>query len=222
VLLLKVTMSSLSSSSAWTPYGLFYLLINFVFHSTNYGFVVVGLSSPVDRSTNGCRRAFLQTAVIGGGISTAAMILSSKPAMADQPTIDHSGIKVDPFNGLAFNYRGGEFAGLDASLLEEPSISYAQFNEKLKANEVELVEFYAPDGDVAYATLKLSSSSSSSSADDSSPNSSEIQQQQRIRIGEGYPIEQHDGYSSPMFCVRVVKDAGVPYKFVVKGLGKSL
>ena len=218
MLLLKVKMSSLSSSSAWTSYGLFYLLINFVFHSTNDGFVVVGLSSPVDRSTNGCRRTFLQTAVIGGGISTAAMLLSSKPVMADQPTIDHSGIKVDPFNGLAFNYRGGEFAGLDASLLEEPSISYAQFNEKLKANEVELVEFYAPDGDVAYATLKLSSSSSS--ADDSSPNSNEIQQQQRIRIGEGYPIEQHDGYSSPMFCVRAVKDAGVPYKFVVKGLGK--
>ena len=62
------------------------------------------------------------------------------------------------------------------------------------------VEFLAPDGDVAYATFKDG--------------------EQKIRIGEGYPIEQHDGYSSPLFCVRAVKNAGVPYKFTVKGLAK--
>ena len=43
----------------------------------------------------------------------------------------------------------------------------------------------------------------------------------KIRIGEGYPIEQHDGYSSPAFAIRTVKNANVPYKFVVPALAKS-
>jgi hypothetical protein len=37
----------------------------------------------------------------------------------------------------------------------------------------------------------------------------------------GYPIEQHDGYSSPLFCVRAVKNANVPYTFVVPALMKK-
>jgi len=66
-----------------------------------------------------------------------------------------------------------------------------------------LVSIYkkAPDGDVAYATLK---------GKEGTP----------IRIGAGYPIEQHDGWSSPAFAVRTVKNAGVPYKFTVPGLEK--
>jgi hypothetical protein len=52
----------------------------------------------------------------------------------------------------------------------------------------------APDGDAAYATFKEGNG-------------------KPIRIGEGYPIEQHDGWSSPAFAVRIVKDANVPYKF---------
>jgi hypothetical protein len=89
---------------------------------------------------------------------------------------------------------------LDASSLNEPSVSYKEFNERMKAGEVEFVEFFAPDGDVAYVTFKG--------------------EDKKIRIGEGYPIEQHDGYSSPMFCIRAVKEARIPYKFTVKGLAK--
>mmetsp|Transcript_6734 Transcript_6734/g.19470 ORF Transcript_6734/g.19470 Transcript_6734/m.19470 type:complete len:130 (+) Transcript_6734:3089-3478(+) len=121
--------------------------------------------------------------------------------MAAQAIETRQGNEVTAFNGLAFNYRGGEFGGLDASTLDEPSVPYQEFNDKLKAGEVAFVEFLAPDGDVAYVTFKED-------------------QEKKIRIGEGYPIEQHDGYSSPMFCVRSVKNAGVPYKFTVKGLEK--
>jgi hypothetical protein len=144
------------------------------------------------------RRAFVELVVAGGSVATFGAAAS--PAMAAQDPELRQGNEVTAFNGLAFNYRGGEYGGLDASSLDELTVSYKDFNEKLKAGEVVFVEFFAPDGDVAYATFK----------DDD----------KKIRIGEGYPIEQHDGYSSPMFCIRAVKNAGVPYKFTVKGLAK--
>ena len=115
------------------------------------------------------------------------------------------GIEVTAFNGLIFNYRGGDFGGLDASTLNEPSVPYVEFCERLKAGEVEFVEFMAPDGDAAYVTFKQKG---------------DEKQAAPIRIGEGYPLEQHDGYSSPMFVVRTVKNFGVPYKFTVPGLAK--
>ena len=116
------------------------------------------------------------------------------------------GTPVNAFNGLAFQYRGSDFNGLTASDINEPSMSYQEFVSKLKSGDVLFVEFYAPDGDVAYATLKSTSNK---------PNN------EKIRIGEGYPIEQHDGYSSPAFAIRTVKNANVPYKFVVPALAKS-
>ena len=69
----------------------------------------------------------------------------------------------------------------------------------MKKGEIKRVEFIAPDGDVAYATF---------------------QDDKTIRIGEGYPIEQYDGYSSPTFAIRTVQNAGIPYKFVVPALKK--
>ena len=156
-------------------------------------FLVNGLapSNPPDR------RAFFESLATGGSIAFFSTI---SPAFAEQEAEFRQGNKVTAFNGLAFNYRGGEFGGLDASTIDEPTVTYKEFNERLKAGDVVFVEFLAPDGDVAYATFK----------DDD----------KKIRIGEGYPIEQHDGYSSPLFCVRAVKNAGVPYKFTVKGLAK--
>lgn len=142
------------------------------------------------------RRVFLESVMAGGSFAAFGAV---SPAMAEQEKEYRQGNEVNAFNGLAFNYRGAEFGGLDASSMEEPTVSYKEFNEKLKGGEVVFVEFLAPDGDVAYATFK----------DDT-----------KIRIGEGYPVEQHDGYSSPLFCIRAVKNANVPYKFIVKGLAK--
>ena len=156
--------------------------------------VVDGLAT----TNNNGRRAFMKSVVAIGG---SAALTGVSPAFAEQAQETRQGNEVNAFNGLAFNYRGGEFGGLDATTLEEPTVTYKDFNEKMKAGDVTFVEFLAPDGDVAYATFK----------DDDKG---------KIRIGEGYPIEQHDGYSSPMFCIKAVKKAGVPYKFTVKGLEK--
>eukprot|EP00548_Thalassiothrix_antarctica_P008583 CAMPEP_0194142390 /NCGR_PEP_ID=MMETSP0152-20130528/11649_1 /TAXON_ID=1049557 /ORGANISM="Thalassiothrix antarctica, Strain L6-D1" /LENGTH=187 /DNA_ID=CAMNT_0038841315 /DNA_START=86 /DNA_END=649 /DNA_ORIENTATION=+ len=152
----------------------------------------------VPEVNNGGRRAFLESVAAGGSFSAVAFF--GAPALAEQEAEYRQGNKVTPFNGLAFNYRGGDFGGLDASEINEPTVSYKDFNEKLKAGEVAFVEFMAPDGDIAYVTFKNDENN------------------RKIRIGEGYPIEQHDGFSSPMFCVRAVQDAGVKYKFSVKGL----
>lgn len=32
-----------------------------------------------------------------------------------------------------------------------------------------------------------------------------------VRLGEGYPIDVDDGWSSPLWCMRVLADRGVPY-----------
>lgn len=137
--------------------------------------------------------------------TAAASSLAVPAALAEQEKEYRQGIEVNAFNGLIFNYRGGEFSGLDASTLNEPSIPYVEFNQKLKDGQVEFVEFLAPDGDAAYVTFKAKEGEAKAAP---------------IRIGEGYPIEQHDGYSSPAFCVRAVKNAGVPYKFTVPALAK--
>ena len=150
------------------------------------------------------RRSFVTESIACGVMS--GFILRSRPkdlvAGADTGA-EVRGTPVNAFNGLAFQYRGSDFNGLTASDIDEPSISYSEFVTKLKSGDVLSVEFYAPDGDVAYATLKSNSNNN------------------RIRIGEGYPIEQHDGYSSPAFAIRTVKNANVPYKFVVPALAKS-
>lgn len=108
------------------------------------------------------------------------------------------------FNGLIFNYRGGQYGGLDGSTLTEPSVPFREFGEKLKNDQVAFVEFMAPDGDRAYVTFK--------------PTREGEAIPKPIRIGDGYPIEQHDGWSSPAFVVRAVTRYNVPYKFTVPGL----
>jgi hypothetical protein len=136
-----------------------------------------------------------------GPVLAAAVSSSAIPMVASAASgTDIRGTQVTPFNSLMFQYRGSDFAGLRADDLDEPSISYGEFIDSLKAGRVSFVEFLAPDGDAAYATLQG--------------------RDVPIRIGEGYPVEQHDGYSSPAFAIRAVQNAGVPYKFVVPGLAK--
>jgi len=142
------------------------------------------------------RRSLFVTA---SALCSSLVIPVSQQARADTGA-EVRGTSLTPFNGLAFQYRGSEFGGLTSSDLTEASIPYAEFMEKLKAGKVGLVEFLAPNGDAAYVTFK-----------DSSGN-------KPIRIGDGYPTEQHDGFSSPAFAVRAVQNAGVPYKFTVPAL----
>ena len=147
------------------------------------------------------RRSFFQAS----GMALASILTLAQPALAEQIPETRQGIDVNSFNGLAFNYRGGDFGGSEASELNEPSVSYADFMQRLKEGQVEFVEFMAPDGDKAYATFKAKEGESKAAP---------------IRIGEGFPIEKHDGFSSPAFAIRAVKNAGVPYKFTVAALAK--
>ena len=147
--------------------------------------------------TMGRRSAMISAASLLGG---AAALLSPNAAIAGET---RQGIELTPFNSLTFQYRNPSNGGLDASSLNEPSIPYADFLEKLTAGDVEFVEFLAPDGDVCYATLKASGDGGAKS---------------RIRVGEGFPTEDHEGWSSPAFAIKSVKKSNVPYKFVVPGL----
>ena len=134
---------------------------------------------------------------------TGISLLSSTPknvyAVDDDGT--RGGVALTPFNSLPFNYRGNEDGGLDASTLDEPSIPFKDFLERI--DEVEFVEFLAPDGDAAYVTFKAK-------ADE--------EKKKPIRVGQGFPVEQHDGWSSPAFVVKILQKRGIPYKFTVPGL----
>lgn len=152
---------------------------------------------------NASRRNFMEGAFSFGSFLAVASTNPTK-ANADPENLN-------AFNSLTFNYRKSEFGGLDASTIEEPTMTYNDFLAKLGAGEVDFVKFYAPDGDVAYATLKSTSKNSEDGSEVTSLS-------KPIRIGEGYPIEQHDGWSSPAFVIRSVKDKGVPYKFVLPAL----
>lgn len=131
------------------------------------------------------------------------MFLGLQSAVAVDDDLTRGGVVLTPFNSLTFNYRGGDFTGLDASTLDEPSIPFQDFLDKLNVDEVEFVEFLAPDGDAAYATFKKPADG---------------EKQKPIRIGEGFPTEQHDGWSSPAFVVKALNKREVPYKFTVPGL----
>ena len=152
------------------------------------------------------RRWALQQGLLG---LTAAFVTTTTTTISfpqkKNAAEDIRGIPLTPFNGLIFNYKGSDFAGLDASTLNEPSIPYQEFVQKLKGGQVAFVEFLAPYGDAAYVTFKDEKGNASGAP---------------IRVGEGYPIEQHDGYSSPAFAIRTVVNEGVSYKFTVPGLAK--
>jgi len=108
---------------------------------------------------------------------------------------------------LGFKNRnsGGDSPTVDTSTINEASIPYSEFLEKLSNDQVTFVEFLAPNGDSAYATIK------GEDGKDNKP----------IRIGEGYPIEDPLGWSSPAFVVKAVAKKSVPYKFTVPGLSDS-
>ena len=167
------------------------------------------------------RRSAMSTAAASLLVGALALPAGPAPALAGET---RQGIDLTPFNSLSFQYRGSDFGGLDGSSVEEPTITYKDFLERLGKGEVEFVEFIAPDGDVAYATLKAPATGGEGQGEGEGVGGGggggATRQNQRIRIGEGFPIEQHDGWSSPAFAIKTVKKFGVPYKFTVPGLEK--
>ena len=105
--------------------------------------VLVGSASAFSQSSEQMSR---RNALLG-----AAALLGPNVASAGET---RQGVELTPFNSLAFQYRNSQNGGLDGSTIAEPSIPYSDFLDKLSTGGVEFVEFLAPDGDVAYATLK--------------------------------------------------------------------
>ena len=145
------------------------------------------------------RRDVVKSISAGAGLS----FLAGPKANAEEPdTRDLSA-----FNTLTFNYRRNDFGGLKAADVDGESISYNDFLKKLDSGDVKFVEFYAPDGDVAIATFEIPSTE-----EGQAPTT------QKMRIGEGYPIEIHDGWSSPAFAIRTVKEKGVS-NYIINSYG---
>ena len=152
------------------------------------------------------RRSFL-------GAATTALVASSllapAPAFAKLGKTEKDSVvqrEMNTFNSLIYNFKDVTLNGLDASKLKEPSVPFIEFGERMKKGEVAFVEFIAPNGDVAYVTFKQGSN--------------EKESPKKIRIGEGYPTESKDSWTSPAYVIRSVSNFGVPYKFTVPALAK--
>ena len=160
--------------------------------------------------------------------AAAATASPSKNAKQKQPpTTTVVQQEINAFEDLIYNFRDQTLnGGLDASTLNEPSVSFLEFGERMKKGEVAFVEFLAPSGNVAYVTFKPSAKGvnvvkggKSGKADGKSGKAGGAAPQ-RIRIGQGYPIESKNSWSSPAFVIRAVSNYGVPYKFTVPALEK--
>ena len=151
---------------------------------------------------SGRRAFFASTAAAAiGAATTSLVLLPVDPANASGLGSKDSVVQreINTFNSLIYNFKNTALdGGLDASTLNEPSIPFVEFGEKMKKGEVKFVEFMAPTGAVAYATLKKS--------------------KKPIRIGQGYPTGAKNSWSSPDFVIRSVSNFGIPYKFTVPAL----
>jgi hypothetical protein len=154
---------------------------------------------------NGNRRAFLTTSIATIGSTVASSFLCPTDPVSARGLGSKDSVvqrEINTFNSLIYNFNNTALdGGLDASTLNEPSISFVDFGEAMKKGEVKFVEFMAPSGLIAYVTLKKNP-------------------KKPIRIGQGYPTGAKNSWSSPDFVIRSVSNYGVPYKFTVPALAK--
>ena len=143
-----------------------------------------------------------QAWLAAGASAVIAGIAASPPAgAAPLGAGTPVGREINTFISLVYNFKNTDLSGgLDASTLTEESIPFTDFGQKMKDGQVTFVEFMAPSGDIAYATIKGNKAP--------------------IRIGQGYPINKPGSWSSPDYVIRAVSNFKVPYKFTVPGMPK--
>ncbi|CAB9497732.1 expressed unknown protein [Seminavis robusta] len=180
-------------------------LIIATFVTASSGFSLLDSKAPQPTTTAGTDRRSLLLGGAAALISAATVTAANpQPANAALGAGTPVGREIGTFNSLIDNLKNIDLGGgLDASKLNEPSVPFSEFGEKLKNGEVAFVEFMAPSGDVAYATFK-----------------GKKDKEERIRIGQGYPISKKGSWSSPDYVIRAVSNFGVPYKFTVPALAK--
>jgi len=118
----------------------------------------------------------------------ALPLLVSASALADEPREGGAlsatclGFGCNPYGDIGFN-------GLSKENAPPGSLPYPDFLKALKAKEVERVIFEPPSGDEAYAVIGG----------------------KKVRIGEGWPVELSNSWSSPTWVVRILENERVPY-----------
>ena len=123
-------------------------------------------------------------------------VLSLAAASLAAPLAAHADVK---YEGGAFSatcmgfgcnsYSGTDFNGMPKEEAPAGSMPYPDFLKALKDKKVEGVVFQPPAGDVAFALIDGKS----------------------VRIGEGWPVEVSNSWSSPTWVVRILQNEGVPY-----------
>lgn len=97
------------------------------------------------------------------------------------------------------SYNGVDFNG--ASKPDEPNIDMPSFLKAVDERRVVDVELL-DGGNIAYATVRQASAAEGGA---DSPATA------RLRIGEGFPVENGKTWSSPLWVVRILKDKQIPY-----------
>ena len=92
------------------------------------------------------------------------------------------------------DYGRPDFNGMPPESAPPGSMPYPEFLAAVRAKKVELVVFKPPSGDEAYAVIDGKS----------------------VRMGEGWPVEVSNSWSSPTWVVRILENEGVPYAWDFK------
>ena len=150
------------------------------------------------------RRMFFKSTAVtfSATVLPQSSVLADAESVPDTTTLNRQLLSnsVNPFNSACMGFGCSDSNGLDDMGKPKPpedvaSIPYAAFLEALEAKKVTFVEFSPPNGDDAFATIE--------GVNNGLP----------ILIGEGYPIERGDGWSSPLFVMRALDNAGVPHRY---------
>ena len=165
------------------------------------GLSAVSVEGLAFREPGVSRRALMEKLVVASSSAVvAATVVAPQEASAAESPVKR---EINSFIDLVYNFKNTALdGGLDASTLNEPSISFIDFGEKMKNGDVKFVEFIAPRGEIAYATI------------------ADGKKETRLRIGQGYPTGGRNSWSSPDYVIRSVSNFGVPYKFTVPALSK--
>ncbi|CAN0068700.1 unnamed protein product [Ectocarpus fasciculatus] len=146
-----------------------------------------------------------RAAVAAAAVATSVVVLST--ASVPAALAEELPPGTNPFTSICMGFGCGEFQGLDypgaPAPTDEDSITFKSFLESLDKGLVTKVDFLA-GGDKAYAFVKPDAAGEAA----------------RIRVGEGYPDEQGNSWSSPLWVVRALNDRNVPYHFEYN-LGKG-
>lgn len=143
-------------------------------------------------AANGLSSVGSRRSVVVGGLSSAVIGISPTKTAAEVP--------VDPFNSMCLGFGCNSVKGVELSSgtpkpTDEESMSWADFLAAIDEKKVARVDFFDVNMQKAYAVLN----------DDV-----------RILIGEGYPIEAGNSWSSTTFVARILNNNKVPYTFLTE------